>query len=151
MFRYTKGVNKATHAHERIPFSRSHKIKLATLWTLFALASLGTYVLAHNIESQSWDAAAVFLSGAASHEIGLSAEGADPTSIIARKGDEIAFVVRDASTHDIAEERSQRKEARLDSGEIGKGDSYSLVFKNSGVFYFYDRLHQDLHITITVK
>ncbi|MBX4209156.1 hypothetical protein KW799_00440 [Candidatus Parcubacteria bacterium] len=119
--------------------------------SLLAAASIGTYLLSHRIESGISSAASVFLSRGSSHQISVFADKAEPAAVTARIGDEIVFMVKDDSRHNIAEERTQRREARLESGEIGKDESYSLVFQSSGAFSFYDRLNQDIHVAITIR
>jgi plastocyanin len=60
-------------------------------------------------------------------------------------------MVKDKSRHNIAEQRQERRDARLESGEIGKDESYSLVFQTTGTYYFYDRMNQDIQATIVIK
>ncbi len=149
---------------------RSRSAKIILLWSLFILASAGTYILSNRIESGATRAAAALdsqsqtasafsagdtladgLGRGASYEVDLSTGKADPSTVDARPGDEVLFIVKDDSRHDIAEERSQRKEARLESGEIGKDESYSLVFRTPGRFSFYDRLNQSITVTVTIR
>ncbi len=128
-----------------------HAFKVFLLWVLLVAASVGTYFLSNKIESGA-NAAAVFLTGSgARHEFILTAGKIEPESLVARPGDEITFTIKDRSYHNIAEERSQRREARLESGELGKGESYSLVFQNTGTYYFYDRMNQDIRASIVVR
>jgi len=133
----------------------SSTIKVLSLWMLLIAACVGTYFLSNKIElgaNAAANAAAAFLSGGgARHELVLSSGKIEPASVTARAGDEIVFTIKDGSRHNIAEERNQRREARLESGEIGKGESYSLVFQTAGTFYFYDRLNQDIRATIVVR
>ncbi|HVU06857.1 MAG TPA: hypothetical protein VHE10_03680 [Candidatus Paceibacterota bacterium] len=135
----------------RQPSFASRGFKLALLWILFALVSLATYALSHRIGSDALNAAAAFLAGGHNAEIALYADRAEPSSIEVRQGEQVVFVVKDDSRHDMAEDRSQRREARLASGEIRKGESYALVFRQSGSLSFYDRLNQDIRVTVTVR
>lgn len=135
---------------ETTPRVKSRVLKISSLWVLFALSLAGTYALSHKIELGSMSAA-VFLSPGASHEIFLYSERAEPTSLSVRAGEEVVFVVKDDSRHNIAEDRTERRDARLESGEIGRDESYSLVFHGSGDFSFYDRLHQDIRVTVTIR
>ena len=130
---------------------KSHTIKIISLWSLFAFALFGVFALSHDLTSKTWNAAAVFLSSGVSHEISLYKDSVSPTEITANVGEEILFVVKDDSFHDIAEERTQKQFPRLESGEIQGGESYSLVFQDKGTYSFYDRMHQDLHVTITIE
>jgi plastocyanin len=126
-------------------------MKLWLIWSAFALSVVGTFLLSQNIEIRGMNYAAVFLSGSSSQEISLYANKVEPATIEAFPGEEVVFVVKDDSKHDMAEERNRRKEARLESGELGQGDKYSLVFEGAGSFSFYDRLNQDIHVTVTVR
>ena len=117
---------------------------------MFALASVGTYMLSHKIELRG-NAAAAFLSSGQNKEIALYEDRAEPASVTLNQGDEIAFVVKDQSFHDMAEERTERHDARLESGQIGKDESYSLVFNKAGSYSFYDRMHQDIRVDITIR
>lgn len=125
-------------------------MKVLILWLLIIAASVGTYALSHKLELGA-NAAAVFFATGERHELALYADRVEPSQILVRKGEEVVFVVKGDRAHDISEERSQRREARLDSGEIGKGESYSLIFAGAGTFYFYDRMNQDIRATITVR
>lgn len=133
----------------RGPYNRG--MKLALLWILFALAVLGTYALSQNIQARGDNYAAVFMANGSKHEVMVYADRAEPKSIEANKGDEIIFTVADQSRHNIAEERSDRDDARLESGEIGYKDSYSLVFQRDGSYSLYDRLNQDIRVTVTIQ
>lgn len=130
---------------------KNRTAKLALLWALFVLALIGIYLLSHKIESGSYNAAAAFLSSGTSHKINLFSNRADPVYVSANTGDEVIFVVKDSGRHDISEERSQRKDARLESGEIGQYESYSLIFHTPGTFSFYDRLNQDIRVIVSVR
>jgi plastocyanin len=81
----------------------------------------------------------------------LSAGRAEPIEIEAEIGNEIVFIVLDESRHNIAEERTNKHDARLESGEFGSGESYSLSFSSSGMYSFYDRMNTDIHVVINVK
>jgi plastocyanin len=129
----------------------SGAFKISILWALFAVAASGTYLLSERIQSGGSSAAAVFFASGSSREIDLYAGKADPSAVEVRPGDQVVFVVKDDSRHDIAEERTGRRDARLESGEIGKDESYSLVFDGPGAFSFYDRLDQDIRVAVAVK
>jgi len=131
--------------------SDSRSVKVLALWTLLACASVGTYFLSHRIESRADGAASAFLATGARHQIVLTSGRASPTSVESRVGDEVLFLVKDSRAHNIAEERSSRRDARLESGEIGKDESYSLVFQTPGTYSFYDRMDQDIHVSIVVR
>ncbi|HEU5114299.1 MAG TPA: hypothetical protein VFT82_00870 [Candidatus Paceibacterota bacterium] len=140
--------------NEETPHARfrlTRPMKLGVLWALFALASFGTYALSHQIKFRFENEAAAFLSTGSSHEIDLYAGKADPTEIDIRRGDQVVFVVKDSSRHDITEERTDRRDARLESGEIRKDESYTLVFTQSGTYSFYDRLDQDIRVTVRIR
>ncbi len=124
---------------------------LVGLWILFAAACLGTYLLSHRIQLAGNNMAAVFLARGSSYEVNLYAAKADPIAVTINPGDQVNFVVKDDSHHDISQERTDSLDARLESGEIGKDESYSVVFKDPGTFSFYDRLNQDIRIAVTIR
>jgi len=112
---------------------------------------MGTILLSHRLETSSDNAAAVFFGMGSTREISLYEDRAEPVSVTAGVGDEITFVIRDQSIHNIAEERQSKGDARLQSGEIGPGDSYSVSFAKPGTFYLYDRMNLDIRVTINVE
>lgn len=132
---------------------RLRKIGKAAVWILIACAGMGTYFLSDSIESRDFDLASVMssLQQAKSLEIALYDDYAEPTVLEARAGDDISFVVKGKATHNLAEERSDLRDARLQSGEFGPGDSYTLVFSGEGEFSFYDRQNPDIQVTIRIK
>lgn len=141
----------ATSASSKRPFFRTRAFGIFSVWTLVVLASMGTFVLTRDIEDRADGLAAVYLGMRGFHEISLYQSGADPVSVTVRKGDEVVFVVRDQSYHNIAHERRERGDARIESGELQEGDSYSIAFPASGEYSFYDRLNLDTRITVYVK
>ncbi|MDE1875164.1 MAG: hypothetical protein KGI79_02430 [Patescibacteria group bacterium] len=130
--------------------ARSRRTKVALLWILFVLAVAGTYLLSKKVEGIDGSASA-YLSTGRSTEIDLYEGKASPTSVSVSPGDEIVFFVKDDSHHDIAEERTDPRQVRLESGEIGKDESYSLVFEKSGSHSFYDRMNQDIQVQVTIR
>lgn len=134
-----------------MPFFRSRRFYLAVLWSLFAAASIGTYLLARNLENGSGNQASAFFGDSRTHEIELYADRAVPLKVIADIGDEILFIVKDDSYHNMAEERTRRGDARLESGELREGESYSLVFQNKSSITFYDRLNSDIRVDIEIR
>ncbi len=131
-------------------FIRSRTFLLSLVWILLAGAMGGTYILTRSIEHRGENGAAVFLATGTVHTINLSSGKVVPSLVHARVGDEIIYTVIDGSRHTIAEERLNRNAPRLESGELMQGESYSLVFKTKGTFYFYDRLDSSITITIIV-
>ncbi len=130
----------------------SRTLKVASLWALLACAGIGTYYLSNRIESRAeLGTAGAFLAGAKSSVVYLTADKAEPDAVEVGVGDEVLFKVKDRSLHDIAEDRSSHRDARLESGEIGKDESYSLVFGVPGSYSFYDRMHQDIRVSVTVR
>ncbi|MEN9622184.1 MAG: hypothetical protein RLZZ67_618 [Candidatus Parcubacteria bacterium] len=144
-----------THAQnmfEKLPVQvRSRKVGLALLWILFICAGVGTYKLSRTIELNGNSTASVFMSNGTQHEIALYSDKVVPTEVRVRVGEEVVFVTKDSSRHNIAEERTRKTDARLESGEFGERESYSLVFQNKGTMSFYDRLNQDLRITVVIE
>ncbi|HVT74963.1 MAG TPA: hypothetical protein VHD69_00905 [Candidatus Paceibacterota bacterium] len=110
-----------------------------------------TYAVSQSMGSGTFDAAAAFLSGEHDIDVVLYADRAEPASVEVETGQRVVFIVGDDSRHDMAEERTQRREARLASGEIEKGDSFSVAFRESGSLSFYDRMNQDIHVSVTVR
>ncbi len=131
-------------------YQKSRIGRLGT-WVLLGLALVGTYTLSHELEDSYGNSAAVFFGMGSAHEIALYEDRIEPNVIDARIGDEINFVIRDQSIHNIAEERQGRGSPRLQSGEIGPGDTYSISFAKEGTVYFYDRMNLDLRVTINVR
>jgi plastocyanin len=125
-------------------------LKIAAVWIILLLALAGTFALSKKLGGEGGNIASVFSSGGRIHQISLYEERAEPVLIDARPGDEILFKVMDESLHNIAEERSSKRDARLESGEFGAGESYSLSFSGPGTFSFYDRMNLDIHVMITV-
>lgn len=136
---------------KQIPFYRSRALNLGLLWVLFIAAGLGTYFLSRNLEGGAHNAASVFLGNGKVFEISLYADRAEPTSVVVRIGDEVIFNVRDDSRHHMAEERTRRDAPRLESGEFGAKESYSLVFQTKGEMSFYDRQNPDIHVSVVIK
>jgi plastocyanin len=132
---------------------RFRKWSKAIMWGLVALAGAGTYLLSGSLESRDFNLASVIdsLQEAKSYEIVLYDDRAEPAVLEARAGDDISFVVRGGGTHNLAEERSDLRDARLQSGEFGPGESYTLVFSGKGEFSFYDRQNPDIQVTIRIK
>ena len=120
------------------------------VWILIGLAALGAFLLSRNIESKA-NLAAVFMGASPLHEVYLYGNKAVPASIEVRPGEEVVFVVMDESRHNMAEERKKKSDARLESGEFGTGESYSLSFQGKGTFSFYDRLNQDIRVDIVIR
>jgi plastocyanin len=146
---YNKGMNQ--EAVKQMPFFRSRRFNLAILWFLFAAASVGTYILARNLESGPGNHASAFFGNSRTHEIELYRDRVVPTKITAGVGDEVIFIVKDDSYHNMAEERRVRGDARLESGEFGKDESYSLVFQSESSITFYDRLNSDIRVDIEIR
>lgn len=138
-------------AAKQISFLRSRRLHLAILWSLFAAASVGTYLLASNLENGPSGQASAFFGNSRTHEIGLYSGKAVPAKITAEIGDEIIFIVKDESYHNMAEERTRRGDARLESGELREGESYSLVFQKKSSITFYDRLDADIRVDIEIR
>jgi hypothetical protein len=128
----------------------SRSFGLTLVWILFILALYGTYMLSKNIERGGNNGASLFMATGKTHEVSVYKDRAESTLLHMSVGDEVLFIVKDQSHHNIAEERSNKNDARLESGEIGEGESYSLIFKSKGVFSFYDRMNQDIHITLVI-
>jgi plastocyanin len=144
-----------THAQnmfEKLPAKvRSRKVGLVLLWILFICAGAGTYKLSRTIELNANNSASVFMSNGTTHEISLYVDKVQPAEVRVHVGEEVVFVTKDTSRHNIAEERTRKTDARLESGEFGGEESYSLVFQNKGSMSFYDRLNQDLRITVVIE
>jgi plastocyanin len=150
---YTRAMETSgTHeeGEKAKPFA-SRKFAVALVWLLLVSAIGGTYLLSRDLEERAGNAAAVYLGTGRIHEINLYHDRAEPVSISIRAGDELLFVARDDARHNIAEERSRRNDARLESGEFGPGESYSLVFQTKGTMDFYDRQNQDIHVTVVIE
>lgn len=127
-------------------------LKKAFLWLFLLLAIAGTFVLTKKIGREGLNAAGAYLSGGSMHKVFLSQSLAKPETITARRGDEIVFIILDDSIHNIAEERTEeRRGARLSSGDLHAGESYSLSFGTAGTYSFYDRMNPEIHVTIVVK
>lgn len=142
-------MNPSTRSSSSLGTSRG--LRIALLWILFSLISLVTYAVSQSMGSGTFDAAAAFLSGEHDIDVVLYADRAEPASVEVETGQRVVFIVGDDSRHDMAEERTQRREARLASGEIEKGDSFSVAFRESGSLSFYDRMNQDIHVSVTVR
>jgi plastocyanin len=132
------------------PFFRTRNFNLALLWVLFIAASAGTFILSRNLENGSGNQAAAFFGGSRTYEVSLYQGRIEPTELSVRVGDEVLFIVKDDSLHNMAEERTRRSDARLQSGEFGKDESYSLIFQTKSHITFYDRLDSDIRIDITI-
>lgn len=132
-------------------FFRTRAFGLLLVWALLVSAAIGTYMLTRGLEGRGDQTASVYSSLSGSKEISLYRDRAEPSAMSASLGEEIAFVVKDESLHNMAQERESRGDARLESGEFGKDESYSLVFSRKGSYSFYDRLNQDIRVTITVR
>ncbi|MBI5133952.1 MAG: hypothetical protein HZA81_01000 [Candidatus Taylorbacteria bacterium] len=141
----------APEDHAPYSFFRSRKFGVLSVWALMLLAAFGTYVLTRDLEDRGGNAASVFLSADGVHEVYLFRDRAEPVALVVQRGEEVVFVVQDEGFHNMAQERESRGDARLESGEFGMGESYSLVFSNRGEYSFYDRLNQDIRVTITVR
>lgn len=133
--------------------SNTHKknLQMISVWVFLLLAVAGTFMLTKKLGESGENAASVFFGGASMRKIYLYQERAEPTSITAETGDEIVFMVLDESKHNIAQERSSKRGVRLESGEFGAGESYSLSFAEPGLYSFYDRMNLDIRISITVR
>lgn len=125
-------------------------IRTFAAFLLLALAGAGTFLLSGWIEGGASNAANAFLSASTVHEVSLYADKAVPAELSVRVGDEVLFVVEEGF-HNIAEERTNRRDARLESGQLDPSTSYSLRFNSSGDFYLYDRQNLDIRITIRVE
>jgi hypothetical protein len=136
---------------DKSTFFHSRAFKLTLSWTLFGCAILGTALLSRSINLRSLNMASVGLISGRVHEVWLYSDRAEPQSIGAWVGDQIDFIVKDKSTHNMAEERSRKSDARLESGEFRQGESYSLIFSTPGEFSLYDRMNQDIHVSIMIK
>ncbi len=132
-------------------FIHSRTVGIWLVWILFILAIVGTYVLSKNIEMTGGNSASVFMITGRVHEVSLYKERVEPTEVRVRTGDEILFLIKDESRHNIAEDRSRRNDARLESGEFSGAESYSLIFQTKGSMSFYDRMNQDIRITVVVE
>ncbi len=132
-------------------FLQRQNSKIAIVWLLLIFAVAGTFALTKKLEQSGENLASVFYGGGSIHKIFLFEDRAEPVSVSARPGDEIVFMVIDDSRHTIAEERSSKRDARLESGEFGAGESYSLSFSSPGTYSFYDRMNLDIHVMITIK
>ncbi|MDO8579310.1 MAG: hypothetical protein Q7R72_00355 [bacterium] len=132
-------------------FLHGQSVKTTIVWIFFILALVGTFVLTKKLGQEGENMASVFLGRGAIHKILLFEDKAEPISVTARPGDEVVFMVLDDSRHTIAEERSSKRDARLESGEFGAGDSYTLSFSNPGMYSFYDRMNSDIHVTIIIE
>ncbi len=121
------------------------------VWILFILAIIGTFALTNKLKQSGENLASVFSGGGSIHKIFLFEDRAEPLSVTVRPGDEVLFMVIDDSRHTIAEERSSKRGVRLESGEFGAGESYSLSFSGPGTYSFYDRMNLDIRVTITVS
>ncbi len=133
-----------------VPFYRSRNFNLALLWVLFIAASAGTFILSRNLESGRGNQASAFFGNTRTHEVSLYQGRVEPTELSVRVGDEVLFIVKDDSLHNMVEERTRRGDARLQSGEFGRGESYSLIFQTKSEITFYDRLDSDIRIDITI-
>ncbi|MFA6158201.1 MAG: hypothetical protein WC763_01040 [Candidatus Paceibacterota bacterium] len=118
---------------------------------VLGLAVFGTYSLSNKLSLSSGNAAAVFMGGGSTHEVSVYSNRFEPSELVARTGDEIVFTVKDEGIHNIAEERQSKGDARLQSDEIRRGDTYSLRFSVPGTVYLYDRMNLDMHMAITVE
>lgn len=126
--------------------------KKAFLWVFLILAVAGTFVLTKKISREGLNTAGAYLSGNPMHKIFLSQNKAEPETVTVRRGDQIAFIILDDSIHHVAEERTEeRRGARLSSGDLRAGESYTLSFGASGTYYFYDRMNPEIHVTIVVR
>jgi len=130
---------------------RSRTFGLILVWILFICAGVGTYVLSKHIETKGNNAASVFTASGTIHEVSLYENKIEPNDMTIKQGDEVVFLTKDTSRHNLAEDRTRRNDARLESGEFGAEESYSLVFKTKGTISFYDRMNQDIRITIQIK
>lgn len=146
---YNKVVDQET-VH-RLPFFKSRNFNLGLLWFLFAAATLGTYLLSKNLGDGSRNQAAAFFGNSSTVEISLFSDRAEPSSVIVGVGDEVLFLVKDESFHNMVEERTKRGDARLESGEIRSGESYSLIFQEKTSISFYDRLNPDIKVSVKVE
>jgi plastocyanin len=120
-------------------------------WIVFIIIMFVTWYFSKSIEMRGNNSASVFTSSGVVHEISLYKDRAETTMLNIRVGEEVLFVVKDASNHNIAEERKRKTDARLESGEFSEGESYSLVFQNKGSMSFYDRLNQDIRVTVVIE
>ncbi|HEY4500211.1 MAG TPA: hypothetical protein VJH25_00270 [Candidatus Paceibacterota bacterium] len=132
-------------------FLHRQNTKTAVVWVFLVLALVGTFVLTKKLGQEGENMASVFLGRGVIHKILLFEDRAEPVSVTARPGDEVVFMVLDDSRHTIAEERSSKRDARLESGEFGAGESYILSFSNPGMYSFYDRMNTDIHVTIIIE
>ena len=120
---------------------------------LLFLAVAATFTLSRWIEKKYDAAASPFLAGYQSmrvHEIELYSDKAVPSDLSIRVGDEVLFIVMDNGYHNIAEDRTDRRHPRLESGEFDSNTYYSLKFNSPGTIYLYDRLNLDIRVTIHV-
>lgn len=132
-------------------FMRKREVKIAMVWMIILLALAGTFALTKKLGQEGENMASVFLGRGAVHKFFLSEGKTEPVSITARPGDEIVFMVLDDSLHNMAEERSSKRDARLESGEFGAGESYVLSFSEPGMYSFYDRMNTDIHVVIVIE
>jgi plastocyanin len=91
------------------------------------------------------------LSSGTEYKVNLFRDRAEPSELSVRRGETVTFYSADDTRHDLAEERSNRKDARLVSGEFGSDESYSVTFHDQGSFSFYDRLNPDTNISVTIR
>lgn len=120
-------------------------------WIVFIIIMFMTWYFSKSIEMRGNNSASVFTASGIVHEISLYKDKVEPTTLNVRVGEEVLFVVKDSSKHNIAEERKRKTDARLESGEFSGEESYSLVFQNKGTMSFYDRMNQDIRVTIVIE
>ncbi len=135
----------------RVWYNTIVNTKMVLIWFFLLLALAGTFALTKRLGREGDNTASVFFGGGTIHKILLFEDRAEPISVTARPGDEIVFMVLDESRHTIAEERSSKRDARLESGEFGTGESYTLSFFGPGTYSFYDRMNLDIRVMITIK
>lgn len=137
--------------NDGMEFFRRRNMKVVFLWIFFLLALAGTFAITKKLGQEGENIASVFLGRGAMHKFFLSEGKAEPASITASPGDEIVFMVLDDSLHNMAEERSSKRDARLESGEFGVGESYVLSFSSPGMYSFYDRMNTDIHVVVVIE
>lgn len=129
---------------------KKEDLRLVVALALLLAAGAATLFFSNWIESGRGSAAAAFLSDSVTHQVTLYADRAVPSELHVEVGDEVLFVVAEGY-HNMAEERTDRRDARLQSGELDPSTSYSLVFNAPGEISLYDRLNLDIRVTIRVQ
>ena len=121
-------------------------------WVFIVILAFAAYNLSKRIETRGENGASIF-SFHNTYVVHLYEDIIKPNIVTAKVGDEIEFVVKDESRHNMFQMRGSNwsGDARIESGEFGIGESYLLQFNEPGEYHFYDRLNRELFVTINVK